>query len=211
MAKVDSNLYLHLTSLGDIVPLDFTINVKTLNQELEQFNNDWKQYNPRKDFGRDALALTSLNGEMAGINLDSLREYNLENGTNYKEADFATRTKVANECKTLHPLLDMFDTMGRSHILKLRKGGFFPPHRDGKISEVSSFRVLVMLDKCTSKDMVFLLEDQRIHMEIGRPYVINTRKLHSVFSFVEGSMQCVLNIPLTNENYKAVCKHFREK
>ena len=70
MAKVDSNLYLHLTSLGDIVPLDFTINVKTLNQELDQFKNDWKQYNPRKDFGRDALALTSLNGEMAGINLD---------------------------------------------------------------------------------------------------------------------------------------------
>lgn len=209
--SIDSNLYLHLISLGDIIPLDFTLDVKKLNKELEEFKSDWKQYNPRKDFGRDALALTSLEGEMSGINLDSLREYNLENNTNHKEADFDKHTEVSNKCTALHPLLNVFDTLGRSHILRLKKGGFFPPHRDGKINEVTSFRVLVMLDKCQSKDLVFLLEDQRIHMEVGRPYIVNTRKLHSVFSFTDGSMQCVLNVPLTLENYKSVCKHFREK
>jgi len=211
MDKVDPNLYLHLTSLGDVIPLDFVINTKKLNQELEEFKNSWKQYNPRKDYGRDALALTSLKGEMAGINLDSLREYNLENHTNYKEADFNVRTEVADKCKSLHELLNIFDTMGRSHILRLQKGGFFPSHRDGKINEVSCFRVLTMLDKCQTKDVVFLLEDRRLVLEIGRPYIINTRKLHSVFSFTEGSMQCVLNIPLTDKNYRNICKRFREK
>ena len=75
---IDNCLYLHLASLGDVVPLDFTIDIKKLNTELEQYKDDWKKYHPRKvvDFGRQALPLTSLDGELAGINLDSLREHN---------------------------------------------------------------------------------------------------------------------------------------
>ena len=83
---IDNCLYLHLASLGDVVPLDFTIDVKKLNTELEQYKDDWKKYHPRKvvDFGRQALPLTSLDGELAGINLDSLREHNAEHNTKFK-------------------------------------------------------------------------------------------------------------------------------
>ena len=45
---IDNCLYLHLASLGDVVPLDFTIDVKKLNTELEQYKDDWKKYHPRK-------------------------------------------------------------------------------------------------------------------------------------------------------------------
>jgi hypothetical protein len=48
-------------------------------------------------------------------------------------------------------------------------------------------------------------------MEIGRPYLLNTRKLHTVFSFTDESIQCVLNMPLTTENYSAVIKRLKEK
>ena len=68
-----------------------------------------------------------------------------------------------------------------------------------------------MLNNCQSKDLVFLLGDQRLHMEIGRPYLLNTRKLHTVFSFTDESIQCVLNMPLTTENYSAVIKRLKEK
>tara|TARA_A200000159_G_C7323973_1_gene340080 strand:- start:158 stop:796 length:639 start_codon:yes stop_codon:yes gene_type:complete len=211
--NIDSNLYLHLTSLGDVVPLDFMIDIKKLNTELEQFKDDWKKYHPRKvvDFGREALPLTSLDGELAGINLDSLREHNAEHNTNYKEQDFNTKTSVAEKLTALHPLLDLFDTLGRSHLIKLKRGGYFPPHRDGKIIDAGCYRVLTMLDNCKSKDLVFLLGDQRLHMEIGRPYLVNTRKLHTVFSFTDNSVQCVLNMPLTAENYTAITKRLKEK
>ena len=211
--NIDPNIYLHLTSLGDVVPLDFTIDVKKLNTEIEQFKNDWKKYHPRKtvDFGREALALTSLDGELAGINLDSLREHNAEHNTKYREQDFDRKTPVAEKLTALHPLLDMFDTLGRSHLIKLRRGGYFPPHRDAKILDAGCYRILTMLDNCQSKDLVFLLGDQRLHMEIGRPYLVNTRKLHTVFSFTDNSVQCVLNIPLTAENYTAVVKRLKEK
>ena len=101
---IDNCLYLHLASLGDVVPLDFTIDVKKLNTELEQYKDDWKKYHPRKvvDFGRQALPLTSLDGELAGINLDSLREHNAEHNTKYKEQDFNVKTSVAEKLTAPH-------------------------------------------------------------------------------------------------------------
>jgi uncharacterized protein YjhX (UPF0386 family) len=212
MAYTDPNLILHLSSLGDIVPLDFTIDIKKIQNELENFKNDWKQYNPRKPYNRQGLSITSLDGKLTGIpDLDSLFEYNKLNNTNVTEVDINVKTSVANKIISLNPLLDIFDTIGRSHFIKLNQGGFFPPHRDGKILEVTCFRILTMCHNCDPKQFVFLYENKKIDLEPGRPYYINTRKEHSVFSYVDNSVQCVLNIPLTKENVNAVINHLRAK
>jgi uncharacterized protein YjhX (UPF0386 family) len=212
MVYTDPNLILHLSSLGDIVPLDFTIDIKKIQKELENFKNDWKQYNPRKLYNRQGLSITSLDGKLTGIpDLDSLFEYNKLNNTNVTEVDINVKTSVANKIISLNPLLDIFDTIGRSHFIKLNQGGFFPPHRDGKILEVTCFRILTMCHNCDPKQFVFLYENKKIDLEPGRPYYINTRKEHSVFSYVDNSVQCVLNIPLTKENVNAVINHLRAK
>lgn len=212
MIYTDPNLILHLSSLGDIVPLDFTIDIKKIQKELENFNNDWKQYNPRKPYSRQGLSITSLDGKLTGIpDLDSLFEFNKLNNTNVTEVDINTKTLVADKVVSLNPVLDIFDTIGRSHFIKLNQGGFFPPHRDGKILEVTCFRILTMCHNCDPKQFVFLYENKKIDLEPGRPYYINTRKEHSVFSYVDNSVQCVLNIPLTKENVNAVINHLRAK
>jgi uncharacterized protein YjhX (UPF0386 family) len=203
---------LHLNSLGDICPLDFTININKLKEELSEFEKDWKIYNPRKKNNRHGLSITSLDGGLSGIpDLDSLFEYNKINNTNINEADIDKRTLVARKVKTIEPLLDIFDTVGRSHFIKLNQGGFFPPHRDGKILNVTCFRILVMCYNCNPGQFVFLYEDKKVYLEPGRPYFINTRKEHSVFSYVDNSVQCVLNIPLTSENYISVIKNLQSK
>jgi uncharacterized protein YjhX (UPF0386 family) len=203
---------LHLSSLGDICPLDFTINVDKLQKELTIFENDWKIYNPRKKNNRYGLSITSIDGGLSGIpDLDSLFEYNKINSTNINEADINKPTEVAKTTKTIHPLLNAFDTIGRSHFIKLNQGGFFPPHRDGKILNVTCFRVLVMCHNCNPGQFAFLYEDKRVYLEPGRPYFINTRKEHSVFSYVDNSIQCVLNIPLTSANYTSVIKNLQSK
>ena len=138
-------------------------------------------------------------------------EYNKLNNTNVTEVDINVKTSVANKIISLNPLLDIFDTIGRSHFIKLNQGGFFPPHRDGKILEVTCFRILTMCHNCDPKQFVFLYENKKIDLEPGRPYYINTRKEHSVFSYVDNSVQCVLNIPLTKENVNAVINHLRAK
>jgi len=212
LINTDSSLLLHLTSLGDIIPLDFRLDVNKLKQQLKNFDNDWKTYNPRKQNNRQGLSITSLDGGLSGIpDLDSLFEYNKKHNTNIKEADINVRTPVATDISVIQPLVDMFDTLGRSHFIRLNKGGFFPPHRDGKILGVTCFRVLTMCHNCDRGQFKFIYEDKVIALEPGRPYVINTRKEHSVFSYVDDSVQLVLNVPLTENNYKCIIKHLEAK
>ena len=72
---IDSKLILYLSSLGDIVPLDFTVDILKVKEQLKQFKNDWKQYNPRKDVPRWGLSVTDLDGVLGpGPDLDSLYE-----------------------------------------------------------------------------------------------------------------------------------------
>ena len=214
MKKQSTNrdLILHLSSLGDIVPLDFTIDIKKLKNELSLFDNDWKQYNPRKPNNRQGLSITSLDGGLSGVpDLDSLFEYNKQNGTEISEVDINVKTPVASNLSVIQPLLDTFDTLGRSHFIRLNQGGFFPPHRDGKILGVTCFRIITLCQNCNLSQFNFIYEGQVQKLDPGRPYFINTRKTHSVVSYVEDSVQCVLNIPLTEENYRSVIKNLEAK
>ena len=212
MTKTDPNLFLHLSSLGDIVPLDFCLDIKQLEKELSQFENDWKQYNPRKPNNRQGLSITSLDGKLSGVpDLDSLFEYNKQHNTNINEVDITVKTPVASNISVIQRLLDVFDTLGRSHFIRLNKGGFFPPHRDGKILDITCFRVLTLCHNCTPSQFTFRYEDKILNLEPGRPYFVNTRKMHSVFSYVDNSVQCVLNVPLTKNNYNSIIKHLAAK
>ena len=207
--SIDSDLILHLSSLGDIVPLDFTIDIKKLKDELSLFDNDWKQYNPRKPNNRQGLSITSLDGGLSGVpDLDSLFEYNKQNNTLISEVNINVKTPVASNISVIQPLLN---TLGRSHFIRLNKGGFFPPHRDGKILDVTCFRIITLCHNCNKGQFAFIYEDKVVVLEPGRPYFVNTRKQHSVFSYVDDSVQCVLNIPLTIENYESVIKSLEAK
>mgnify|MGYP007000077002 len=77
--------------------------------------------------------------------LDSFKEYNKENGTNYDEHSFKTPTQVYHKSEQIRKLIEPFkDHLLRSHIIHLPEGGYFPPHRDRPAygDEQFSFRVL---------------------------------------------------------------------
>jgi len=205
---IDSNLILHLANLGDVVPLSLVVDIEQTKKELQYFNNEWKQYNPRNNINRQGLSITSLDGQLSGVpDLDSLLQYNLLNNTKLKEVDINVKTPVAEKIKSIKPLLDKFDTIGRSHFIRLNKGGFFPTHRDSKILDINCFRVITLCHNCNKDQFVFIYEDKVLDLKPGIPYFINTRKVHSVFSYVDDSVQCVLNIPLTEQNYKSIIKN----
>ena len=80
---------------GDHFELDRSINVTKMLKELEPFKDDWSQYNPRKNINRQGLCVLNDRGSVgAGPALDSLYDYNKENGTNIGETDCNIPTEL---------------------------------------------------------------------------------------------------------------------
>ena len=203
--------YNSLLSFGDLIPLKIRCDVKKLFNEVKDFN--YLQYNPRKDIKRYGLSITSLDGNMDGIDLDSIKEYNKENNTEYDELSFQAFTSVYYESQEIQKITEPFlGHIGRSHILHLPEGGYFPPHRDLPVyvEQQNSLRVLVPLKGCNPPDMYFMYEDKPLHFEHGRAYFLNTNKAHNLFAFKDSYM-IVLNIRTSEEVYQILGDNFQAR
>ena len=203
--------YNSLLSFGDLIPLKIRCDVKKLFSEVKDFK--YLQYNPKKDIKRYGLSITSLDGNMDGVDLDSIKEYNKENNTEYDELSFQAFTSVYYESQEIQKITEPFlGHIGRSHILHLPEGGYFPPHRDLPVyvEQQNSLRVLVPLKGCNPPDMYFMYEDKPLHFEHGRAYFLNTNKSHNLFSFKDSYM-IVLNIKTSEEVYQILGDNFQAR
>ena len=197
-----------LLSLGKVVALKIFMDSDLINKHIASFDSDFKLYNPRKTgYNRYGLSITSLEGGFSGIpDLDSLMEYNKEQGTQYSERDFRKWTPFFKSCKELQKAMAPFHkSMGRSRVVRLNRGGFFPFHRDCVSLTPGCFRLLISLTP--SDHFVFLLENERVFFQPGRLYFIDTQLIHSLFSFEERSDFVVFNIDLCEDSVKAVIKN----
>ena len=203
--------YNSLLSFGDLIPLKLKCDVKKLFDETEEFV--YLKYNPRKDIERYGLSITSLDGSLNGIDLDSIKEYNKENNTEYDELSFNKFTKVYHTSSEIQKIVEPFKNhIGRSHILSLQEGGYFPPHRDLPVyvEQQNSLRILVPLKGCNPPDMYFMYEDKPLHFEHGRAYFLNTNKSHNLFAFKDSYM-IVLNIKTSEEVYQILGDNFQAR
>ena len=203
--------YNSLLSFGDLIPLKLKCDVKKLFDETEDFV--YLKYNPRKNIERYGLSITSLDGSLNGIDLDSIKEYNKENNTEYAELSFNKFTEVYNVSSEIQKIVEPFKNhIGRSHILHLAEGGYFPPHRDLPVyvEQQNSLRVLIPLKGCNPPDMYFMYEDKPLHFEHGRAYFLNTNKAHNLFAFKDSYM-IVLNIKTSEEVYQILGDNFQAR
>ena len=203
--------YNSILSYGDLIPLNIECEVGKLFSEIEGFK--FAKYNPRKDIPRYGLSITSLDGSLNGVDLDSIKEYNKENNTNYDELSFSTFTDVYHSSPEIRKIVEPFKNhIGRSHILNLPAGGYFPPHRDLPVyvEQQNSLRVLIPLKGCNPPDMYFMYEDKPLHFEHGRAYFLNTNKAHNLFAFKDSYM-IVLNIKTSEEVYQILGDNFQAR
>ena len=199
------SLYHHLFSLGNVIPLNIYVDPEDLTQNISNYKEHFKIYNPRKKgHNRFAISLTSLDGGFSGKpNLGSIYEYNQENKTNYDECDFREPTPLFKSCESLKTALQPFEgAIGRSHIIRLDKGGFFPPHRDFSIN---SFRLFFSLAPLTN--YAFILNEKKLFLTQNQLYCLNTRLTHSLFSFEDNSLFAVFNIDLSESSIKNLYKN----
>ena len=194
-----------LLSLGKVAALNMYADASSINKQLLSFDSHFKPYNPRKSgYNRYGLSITSQDGGFAHVpNLDSLSEYNKEHGTNFGEGDFRKWTPFFEACQELREMMTPFHKhMGRSHILRLNKGGFSPPHRDGMTLIPTHFRLLISLSH--SDNFVFLLDNERVFFRRGWLYFFNTQLAHTLFSFTDKNDFIVFNIDLCEDSIRSV-------
>ena len=177
----ETALYQALTRYGDVYELDIKSDVRLLNTQLEQFKNDWKIYNPRKNIRREGLSITSLDGGLSGIpDLDSVVEYNRKNNTSLGEQDFNVKTPVYPYVSNW---LDVFEQdLGRTHLIRLNPGGFFPIHRDNTTIGIKTFRLFIPISNCNYPIMTFLLNRRLLTFNHGSVYFMDTCLEHLVFN-----------------------------
>lgn len=187
--------------LGDQTVLDIKVNEVELLQQLKKFDDKWSKYNSHKpEIQRDGLCIINEDGiNKPGPALDSLTEWNRENGTNLSELDFDTTTPVYEETMLKDVLKDIRSECYRSHFLRLPPGGYFPPHRD---FSMDSFRVILPVYNCNPPNARFMIEDKTLHWDHGRFYIINTLKEHTLFNASDGldSIWLVLNVKLSQKS-----------
>lgn len=204
---------LALLNLGDFEPLSFKINTTQFMNEIQQFNNDWVDYLPRKEWqnNRQALSLTNLSGKTHKDNV-SQAEASYAAGRLVEETEFNSPTNVYRACNSLHPLLKEFDPIGRTFLVKSNVGGFFVPHRDHPTMPRKTFRIAVFLNNCDPLQYDWLIDtDRKLPIELGRAYYINTRKTHRTISWVNDSIHLIMNIPFTSENVAKVFSNLQHR
>lgn len=187
-----------ITHWGDVIDLDFPGFDCNKIKEVCDKHPGWKTYQPHKmPNNRFGLSVTSLDGGFSGDpDLMSLRECKKLTGRDYREIDFQARTNIVSFLPEIDVFLDFWGkNLGRTHFLRLDKGGYFPPHRDnGTIVLPPTFRILVPIHNFGTNDMKWVQENNVLKLEIGHVYFINTSKVHSLFSFTDNCLMLVLNI-----------------
>ncbi len=172
--------------------------------QLDMSDYEWVKYNPRKDIQRWGVSLTSLDGDTKGIpDLDSLHEFNKLNGTNYSEIDFKIPTKYFQPFEFMPELFDL----GRSHVIRLGTGGFFPFHRD---FDPNVFRLVYTIKGCDENNFVWIQNNQILKLADSSWYYINTKMIHSVFSFF-GCEFAVFNTLLNQKAKRSLVEHMSIK
>lgn len=205
-------MYSKLLAYGDVIEIEGHMNphdyVRWTNERFS-----YVRYNPRKNVNRFGLSLTSLDGGVSGIpDLDSLYEYNSENGTTYTERDFSVHT-AAFDYQPIQNLISPWkDHIFRSHVLKLGAGGFFPPHRDSREMDITSFRIIMPLENVNPPYANFVIDREILRWETGKLYFVNTSKMHYLFnsSFVD-SYWVVFNVDCNEHTVSEVLKRAAQR
>ena len=143
-----------LLSLGDWEGLKVKVNCGQYSKQIKEFENDWVDYLPRTDKinNRKALSLLNLPGKTHQDN-PSLAQACVEADRYVNEAEFNVPTKVYNKLECLHPLLNIFPTLGRTFLVKCGEGAYFHPHRDQQVFDLANVQNMRLPSK--SNDHLF--------------------------------------------------------
>jgi len=200
-----------LLNMGCYVKTKWRIDSHTVEQQLSQFKDNWCPYNAKKDIvnNRWGLPVTSYTGDiMDNYHLNSFGYMQNYHNIEMKEENFTTPTAVYNAIPDIKNLVDIFlPDIGRVHVLRIDKGGFFPPHRDFIGVSPEYFRLLTVFGRCSPENYGQIVDGELIYPESGWMYFVNTQLDHSVFSFSDNLYCLILTVKLNQRTFDLIMKN----
>jgi hypothetical protein len=196
---------LALLNLGPFEPLNIWIDIGKYLSEIAEFDKDWVNYLPRTDRpnNRKAMTLMSLPGKTHKENT-SLAEASYAARRQLSELEFNSPTDVYKSCISLSSVLDQWQPLGRSLIVRCDTGGYFVPHRDFPSMPRDCFRLVAFLNNCGPLQYDWLMDDRKMYIQPGQLYYVNTRMTHRTISWVDNSQHLILNVPMNTANVAKV-------
>lgn len=200
-----NQLWNNLTKLGKYTLLNLTINEKEVLYQLEEFKDNWCPYNQVKDpnNNRWGLPITSQSGDvMDNYHLNSFGYMQQYHNRQLDESDFTVPTAVYYAVPDLKKLVDIFfPDIGRVHLLRVDKGGYFPPHRDFQGMAPEYFRIVCVFGNCEKNDYFHVLDNQQCQLDRATVYFVNFQLTHSVFSFTDNVYNLILTVKLNQRTH----------
>tara|TARA_Y200000002_G_scaffold68079_1_gene52937 strand:- start:19984 stop:20757 length:774 start_codon:yes stop_codon:yes gene_type:complete len=204
---------MQLSAIGNFEQLKFRIDEHDFNKEIKQYKDTWVPYLRREGVAndREGLLLVGLEGDEPTDSL-SRPEAIQRAGHWLEETDFTHKTQLYKDLPCLHELLDYWDGLGRTMLIKSNKGGFFPPHRDNPNLTRDCFRVIAFIGKFTNSNAYeWYIGDNRMQIVANSSYYVDTRKSHRTHSWEDDSIHLILNVPKTYSNVMkliSVLRHY---
>lgn len=198
----DIKCELQLSALSCFEPLNFLVDYQKFKKEIEPWNDKWVPYLRREGISndREGLLLIGLEGDTPTDSL-SMPEARKRTGRRLDETDFTVPTELYNNLTCLHPLLEFFQPLGRSMLVKVNAGGWFPPHKDWPMLTRDTFRIIAFIGENVDHEAYeWEMDGQRWPIKQNRAYYVDTRKTHRTHSWEDDSIHLVINVPKTWEN-----------
>jgi len=198
----DIKCELQLGALDCVEPLNFNIDYGKFKKEIESWKYRWVPYLRREGVSndREALLLVGMDGDKPDDYV-SRPEACKRAGRYLDETDFTTKTSLYTELSCLHDLLNYFDPLGRTMLIKSNAGGWFPPHKDDPMLTRSCFRIAAFIGpNVDHESFEWHMDGRQWNIRANRAYYIDTRKTHRTNSWNNDSYHLIMNIPKTWEN-----------
>lgn len=184
MNDTEIKLLTLLNSYGDVVELDYQFDSERVIEELKQLN--WQE----TTHGKSGLNLT---GPEEDIGLESVNKHDADQDYNNNLL----------RCTHLLPFFDEWEKLARCRACNMNSGSFFKMHRDAHKMR-PQMRIFIPLNKTDVHEWNFIYNTERVTFKPGVPYILNTRKQHGSFAFVDDIYHILMSVYLTENNLKTV-------
>ncbi len=201
-----------LTALGDFEALNFKITTQQWDTDQKKFNDLWRPFQPKEHTlnDRESIVLYGLETDTS-TSPAGLSQYKALYGYKPQEVDMKYPTDAGKQIESLKEVFDYFSPIGRSYLLRLNSGGFFPPHRDSIHISRKSIRLIAFLGNECTTGLEWEVSGQRRWFQTNTVYYVDTRKMHRLNAWKPRCDMAVITISKTWANTLKIMSRLRDQ